>query len=62
MVKVNCEKCGFCDDCDRCKFAWHEDCEKIKIATAIYNAGYQKIENSVVLSKEQAEKELKDGN
>ena len=61
MAKVNHEKCSFCDTCDNCKYQWHEDCEKIKYATNIYNAGYRKLpKDSVVLSREEYGSKLQD--
>lgn len=56
MAKVNQEKCSFCDTCDNCKYQWHEDCEKIKYASNIYNAGYRNCKDKVVLSREEYEK------
>ena len=60
MAKVirnaNAMNC-FGENCDNCKYSWHEHCNSIMQATSVFNAGYRKLpKDSVVLSKEEYKK------
>ena len=49
---MNC----FGENCDNCKYSWHEHCNSIMQATSVFNAGYRKIEkDDIVIDKQEYE-------